>query len=72
MRLVTKSYIEFPGSSFLALGFPRDVTCFHGIALAVATSFIFSRILKTNLEPSAGYLQRYFLDHARFFSGKDH
>ena len=56
MRLVTKSYIEFPGSSFLALGFPRDVTCFHGIALAVATSFIFSRILKTNLEPSAGYL----------------
>ena len=49
------------GVLFLALGFSRDVTHFYGIALAM--TFDFSRISKTNLETSVEYLQRHFFNH---------
>ena len=52
---------SFHESSFLALRFSGGITHFYENALAC--SFVFSRISKTNLETSVGYLRRHVLNH---------
>ena len=60
--MINKKNHIVSGSPFLVLVFSRDVSHFYGITLAM--NFDFFRISKTNLETSAEYLQRHFVNHS--------